>query len=241
MPSNNNRKDLNHVLSNRLLALRDLKNVTQATVATATGISRTSIVAYENGTSIPDLEKLYKLSEYYEVSCDYLLGKDIGTTHELNDICKKTGLTETSVKKLYKYVNDKNDNKYCAILAINKILESNSSDFLLTFSKYLSLPFDLTENDFNNNDIYYNLYCERYKVEIPTTMYCLSRESNYIEYASYNQVLYYELMKKFEELLNTIQDNPNEKKEYIHYIINALQSEYESEKWDEDHSQTQTE
>ena len=47
---------------------------TQQQVSDATGISRNVICRIENGTRQPDLEKLGKLIDFYEVSADWILG-----------------------------------------------------------------------------------------------------------------------------------------------------------------------
>lgn len=75
MTKNKNRQNLNKIVAHRLRDLRKSKKVTQLAVSIETGISRTNIVGYEKSTALPDLEKLYKLSEYYGVTCDYLLGR----------------------------------------------------------------------------------------------------------------------------------------------------------------------
>lgn len=72
-----NRQNITELLQNNLLQLRKNKKVSQEQVAEKTGISRTSIVAYENGKSIPDVEKLWRLSQYFKVSMDDLLSVHI--------------------------------------------------------------------------------------------------------------------------------------------------------------------
>lgn len=73
--NNNIKKYISDSLRGKLLMLRKLKQVSQETVASEINSSRQSITNYENRVTLPDLEKLYLLAEYYEVSCDYLLGK----------------------------------------------------------------------------------------------------------------------------------------------------------------------
>lgn len=60
---------------NNLKLLRTQKGVTQKEVAETLGINRTTYVKYENGSSEPDNKMLFALSDYYDVSIDYLLGK----------------------------------------------------------------------------------------------------------------------------------------------------------------------
>lgn len=50
--------------------------VTAYQVAKATGISTGSLSDWKNGRSSPKAEKLRKIADYFNVSVDYLLGKE---------------------------------------------------------------------------------------------------------------------------------------------------------------------
>lgn len=63
------------MLSNRLKELRNEKGVLQKDVAQYLKISTTAYGYYEQGKRSPDPETIDKLSDYYHVSTDYLLGK----------------------------------------------------------------------------------------------------------------------------------------------------------------------
>ena len=60
---------------NILKQLREKKNVYQKDVAKYLGVDRTTYVKYENGDSTPNPDMLVKLSDYFNVSVDYILGK----------------------------------------------------------------------------------------------------------------------------------------------------------------------
>jgi len=49
--------------------------LTQSELAEVLGIKRSAINRYENGHAYPSIEMLLKMSEYFNVSVDYLLGK----------------------------------------------------------------------------------------------------------------------------------------------------------------------
>lgn len=66
-----------NLLSLRLIYLRKQKGYTQSDVAEILNISRSSLSRYEKGTRIPNIEILMQLSLLYDVSCDYLLCRDI--------------------------------------------------------------------------------------------------------------------------------------------------------------------
>lgn len=60
-----------------LKAIRKKKGYNQLKVAMDLSISREALSFYENGKRNPDIEMLCKLSDYYNVSIDYLIrGKE---------------------------------------------------------------------------------------------------------------------------------------------------------------------
>lgn len=63
------------MLPSILRLLRDEKNITQADVANALEIDRTTYTKYESGKSKPDSVMLQKLATYFNVSTDFLLGR----------------------------------------------------------------------------------------------------------------------------------------------------------------------
>lgn len=58
----------------RLRELRQSKNLTQTQVAKRLNLSKTTISGYENNIKTPSLDVLSKLSVFYGVSSDYILG-----------------------------------------------------------------------------------------------------------------------------------------------------------------------
>lgn len=67
-------KNIKFEVGKRLLALRKNLGYNQQEVADAIGISRAALSYYEKGERSVDIETLYKLSSFYEVSIDYLFG-----------------------------------------------------------------------------------------------------------------------------------------------------------------------
>ena len=60
-----------------LKKIRKLKKYSQLKVAMDLSISREALSYYENGKRSPDVEMLVKLSQYFNVSVDYLItGKE---------------------------------------------------------------------------------------------------------------------------------------------------------------------
>lgn len=60
--------------SNRLKYLRQKHKLTQGELAAVIGLKSTAISNYESKRNEPSLEKLISLSDYFNVSCDYMLG-----------------------------------------------------------------------------------------------------------------------------------------------------------------------
>lgn len=68
----------------RLKQLRNERNLTQKELAEYIGTTRATLASWETGRREPDMETLRKLSEYFNVSLDWLMGKtDIRDPHNL--------------------------------------------------------------------------------------------------------------------------------------------------------------
>mgnify|MGYP004621404675 CR=1 FL=1 len=61
--------------SDRLILLRQEKDLTQVQVANGTGLTENSIQNYERGRRKPTYDALITLADYFDVSLDYLVGR----------------------------------------------------------------------------------------------------------------------------------------------------------------------
>ena len=61
-------------MAGRIRALRIEKNVDQNTLAREIDVSNASISYWETGKQTPSAEVIYKMSIYFNVSADYILG-----------------------------------------------------------------------------------------------------------------------------------------------------------------------
>lgn len=86
--------------ANRLKELRG--DMSQTELADALGVSRASLSLYELGNRTPDIEFLYTVCRYFEVTSDWLLGlssvKKPDTT--MQAVCDMTGLEYAAIEKL---------------------------------------------------------------------------------------------------------------------------------------------
>ncbi len=57
-----------------LQLIRKERRLSQQQLADKLGVSRSTVAMWETGNSEPDLETLWKISEYFNVTTDYLLG-----------------------------------------------------------------------------------------------------------------------------------------------------------------------
>lgn len=93
---------------NRIKQLREENNWTQLELSKKMNCAMSSIAMYENGTRKPSMEVLIKLSEIFDCSIDYILGKsDIRNPEELKNIkhansagLNTDGLDEEDLKEL---------------------------------------------------------------------------------------------------------------------------------------------
>ena len=73
------------VIGDMINKLRTNANMSQEQFAELFGVSRQSVQKWESNVSIPELEKLIKISKYFDVSLDALVLKsDTRVTEELN-------------------------------------------------------------------------------------------------------------------------------------------------------------
>lgn len=64
------------IFRERLFEQRKLNNVTQRQMAEYLKITQPSYIRYENGTAEPSLENLVKIADFFDISTDYLLGRE---------------------------------------------------------------------------------------------------------------------------------------------------------------------
>ena len=98
------------LLNTRLKELRKENGITQSELAKSLNVSRSSIAMYENGERIPSYETLEVISDFFNVSILYLLGKES---------------VDYSNEELFKINEKLTDNQKRLLLAIAKqILKS---------------------------------------------------------------------------------------------------------------------
>ena len=67
---------LGDVMQNRLKELRKIHGLRQIDFAKVLGISQSTLSTWESGRYEPDAESLVRIAAYFNVTTDYLLGRD---------------------------------------------------------------------------------------------------------------------------------------------------------------------
>lgn len=63
------------IVASRLKMARENKKLSKANVAKALNIATSSMTYYEQGQTLPSIDKLYALADYYGVTMDWLCGR----------------------------------------------------------------------------------------------------------------------------------------------------------------------
>ena len=157
------------MFAKRLKELRELKGLNQRELAAKIDVSNGSISYYEKCQRLPDIETAYKLSEFFEVPSDYLLGlSDVSLPDpDLNSACKYTGLSESAVLQIQE------DIVRCELIDDSEKLESPSlllllHDNLITKEEHDKMQklLDDIENKIKNQDLYNAIICSETILEI---------------------------------------------------------------------------
>ena len=72
----NKEVDWTMTFAEKISAERAKKNISQAEVARAVGVTQTTISYIESGDKIPSVALLKRLAQYFEVSMDYLMNNE---------------------------------------------------------------------------------------------------------------------------------------------------------------------
>ncbi len=144
------------MIGKRIKVLRTQKGMTQAALALELGIAKTTLAAYEQEKNEPSSETLIKISNFFNVSIDYLLGiTNIQTANlDIAFMIKYLGLTEHSLIELHscnKIATKGNVNAQQKIETLN-LLFSPHCELLERITAYLQFSATHFKNFYNNSD-----------------------------------------------------------------------------------------
>lgn len=156
---------------NRLEKLREKQDIGQGKLEKELGFSNGSINKWK--TSVPKIDAVRKVSEYYNVTTDYLLGKEDKT------VCKECGVSydplddfDCSVHERYHNQILKAQKEYKNLLPYSEIykvstdsfskMKNNDENFFKELSRYLNAIFSqyIYLNYDENAHVNYKEFCE---------------------------------------------------------------------------------
>ena len=76
-------------IGEKINELRNKNNITQLALAKELGVSRSSVNAWEMGISMPTIDRLIDIAQYFHVSVDYLLGLNDRLTIDISSLSEK--------------------------------------------------------------------------------------------------------------------------------------------------------
>lgn len=89
------------MFAQRLKNLRQEKKISQTELASALNISNRTISMYEQGNSEPNVEILFKIADYFNVTADYLIGRTSCKNIENQSLSDFLGIDEKTIETLF--------------------------------------------------------------------------------------------------------------------------------------------
>ena len=96
-------KDIKQIIARNLANLRKNKKITQTELAEQFGYSDKAISKWENGDTLPDIQTLYQLCEFYNVTLDFLVSEQSfeEKIKYINHLNKKVIINNSLIELLY--------------------------------------------------------------------------------------------------------------------------------------------
>lgn len=200
-------KGFNNILAVRLRQLMYGSGTTQQELAEKTGCSRQAVAQYMDGSNAPNIDKLILIADFFNVSIDYLVGKDKEQTEEelVQSIVNYTGLDENSVEVLHNLKCESANEIEETVKKISAVFSGRRSQDTKTDLSFINTFINSQFNAvFNHPNSYLYEYCRNLKkcIEI------------------YNQVIDFEIQDDFDtdflfQKFNKFDDDINEIKKKI--------------------------
>lgn len=96
-------KDIKKIVAKNLANLRKNKKLTQTELAEQFGYSDKAISKWENGDTLPDIQTLYQLCEFYNVTLDFLVNEQDfeDKIKYINHLNRKVIINNSMIELLY--------------------------------------------------------------------------------------------------------------------------------------------
>lgn len=151
------KRNFNQAFSDRLAMLMDKSGTTINELANVLGITRQAIGNYLACETMPNINVCKDIAEYFNVSSDYLIGKNSQPNITDEDIYNKYGLTSATLTKLRTIKDSAKIDESSAFLLyiINTLIQiedtDNENGLLLALTEFLNYEavehFLLAENE----------------------------------------------------------------------------------------------
>lgn len=93
------------MFSNRIRFLRQSKQINQVQLSEKLNVTKQTISNWENGNILPSVEMLIKIANFFEVSTDYLLDRDVQKSENIYMI-DVTSLSPQQIEHIQYIVED---------------------------------------------------------------------------------------------------------------------------------------
>ena len=108
------------MLKHTLKQLREQHGLSQAQLAEQLRIPKGTYVTYEYGTREPNIEMINRLADYFQVTTDYLLGRDDGEPNTLDRLAAEYNLSAAEKNLLCEYLSLPDDVRWNLIGALTR-------------------------------------------------------------------------------------------------------------------------
>lgn len=157
------------IIGQRINSLLALKGKKQKELAEYLGVKDNIISYYVKGERSPNTEQIIKISKYFDVSTDYILGlSDTSSTDpSIKSIVDYTGLNENTISVLNKTINtfknyDSECEKICRENDYQKLpycsVDYHKYSYMTNICNYIMKFFDVINFLINNNNIM--MFCD---------------------------------------------------------------------------------
>lgn len=96
------------MFANRIRFLRQSMEINQVQLANKLGVTKQSVSNWENDNIMPSVEMLIRIADFFGVSTDYLLGRDVQETDSIQ-MLDVTGLTPRQIEHIWLLADDLRD------------------------------------------------------------------------------------------------------------------------------------
>ena len=99
------------MFANQIKNLRRSKGLNQVQLAEKLGVKKQSISNWENDNIMPSIDMLVRIADFFSVSTDYLLGRDV-QKESAPIMLDLTGLSPRQIEHIQLIVDDLRENDY---------------------------------------------------------------------------------------------------------------------------------